>query len=67
MRRKIYYTPLSQEPVDIKTQIRDYLKFGKPLQPVIKTEVIIPKETKNFIWGVVGAVAAGVVLYQVLK
>lgn len=71
MRRKIVYAPLSQEPVDIKTQIRDYLRFGKPLSPIVKTEVIIPPETKKFareiVFTVIGAGLGAFLLYRAIR
>lgn len=76
--RRIPFTPLSQEPpapiVGIGKQILDYLKFGKPLTaPVtpIKTEIIVPPETKKFIRNTVftaaGVIVGGIILYQALK
>lgn len=76
--RRVPFAPLSQEPtsplVGIGKQILDYLQFGKPiatpLKP-IKTEIIIPPETKKFIRNTIfmaaGAVVGGIVLYQALK
>ena len=71
MVRRVNFTPLSQRPKGIGGQILDYLKTGKPLSPIIKTEIIVPPQTKKFARGLVftlvGGAIASVVLYQVLK
>ena len=69
MRREILYAPLSQG-TDIKSQIRDYLQYGTPLKPIVKTEIIIPPETKQFarelLFITAGAILGGVILYRIL-
>jgi len=70
------FTPFAQDAPQqqpIGKQILDYLRFGKPIAaPVtpIKTEVLIPTETKRFartmIFTLVGGIVAGVILYKVL-
>jgi len=69
-----YNAPLSQESPQrkgIAKELIDYLKFGKPLSPVIQTEVIIPPETKKFareiVFTVVGAGLAAVLLYRAFR
>jgi len=69
------FTPFAQDAPQqpIGRQILDYLKFGKPIaSPVkaIKTEIIVPTETKKFARQIVfilaGTVIGGIVLYKML-
>ncbi len=74
--RRPVFIPLAQDTPQqqpIGKQILDYLRFGKaitaPVQP-IKTEVLVPPETKKFareiVFTVGGAIVLAVVLYKVL-
>lgn len=77
MIRRAPFTPLSQEPsqaVNIGRQIIGYFKTGQPITaPVapIKTEIVIPPDTKKFIrttvFTLAGAIVGSIVLYQALK
>lgn len=71
MIRRVKFTPLSQQRTGIGGQILDYLRTGKPLSPIIKTEIIIPPETKRFITRTIfitaGTVLAGFFVYRMLK
>lgn len=71
------FTPFAQDAPQQKpigSQILDYIKFGKPIAaPVekIKTEVLVPPETKKFarqiVFTLVGGALAAIVLYKIMK
>ncbi len=71
MVKRVKFTPLSQQTKGIGGQILDYFRTGKALSPVIKTEVIIPPETKQFVTRTilitVGSVVGGILLFRAMR